>query len=179
MVSGYKDANNKFHPISPSKGVSRKKRIHSTEMMDAKGGVKIHIKQFNEGIRLRRINRNKDPKNLEWGFDLTDFKNGQFKDVLKGLGIAEGDVTDDIGEDLDGKPYRRGFVWHGEGIEITTGNNPITGQYSNPNMREPEVNYASYIGITGLPDQVKMAVKLIKKHSDFRKGESQNRREFI
>jgi len=84
-----------------------------------------------------------------------------------------------MGEDLDGKPYRRGFVWHGEGIEITTGNNPITGQYSNPNMREPEVNYASYIGITGLPDQVKMAVKLIKKHSSVIKDESKNRRDFI
>jgi len=178
-MKGFKDKDNKFHPIKTQKGVSRKKRMSSTEILNPTGGVKVHLTKHNEGIRLRRINVNKDPKNKEWGFDFTDFKNGEFKDVLKGLGIAEGDVTDDIGEDLDGKPYRRGFVWHGEAIEITTGNNPITGQFSNPNMREPEVNYASYIGITGLPEQVDIAVKLIKKHSSFRKGESKNMRDFI
>lgn len=177
-MKGFKDSSGKFHPITQKE--PRKKRLdYNDPELDANIGIKINKTKHNEGIRLRRINVMKDPKNLEWGFDLTDFKNGQFKDVLKGLGIVEADVTNDMGEDLDGKPYRRGFVWHGEGIEITTGNNPITGQYSNPNMREPEVNYASYIGITGLPDQVKMAVKLIKKHSSDIKDESKNRRNFI
>ncbi len=177
-MKGFKDSKGKFHPIKQKE--PRKKRLdYNDPELIANIGIKLNKTKHNEGIRLRRINVMKDPKNLEWGFDLTDFKNGQFKDVLKGLGIAEGDVTNDMGEDLDGKPYRRGFVWHGEGIEITTGNNPITGQYSNPNMREPEVNYASYIGITGLPEQVKMAVKLIKKHSSVIKDESKNRRNFI
>jgi len=177
-MKGFKDSKGKFHPIAQKE--PRKKRLdYNDPELVANIGIKLNKTKHNEGIRLRRINVMKDPKNLEWGFDLTDFKDGQFKDVLKGLGIAEGDVTDDMGEDLDGKPYRRGYVWHGEGIEITTGNNPITGQYSNPNMREPEVNYASYIGITGLPDQVKMAVKLIKKHSSGIKDESKNRRNFI
>ena len=177
-MKGFKDSKGKFHPIAQKE--PRKKRLdYNDPELVANIGIKLNKTKHNEGIRLRRINVMKDPKNLEWGFDLTDFKDGQFKDVLKGLGIAEGDVTDDMGEDLDGKPYRRGYVWHGEGIEITTGNNPITGQYSNPNMREPEVNYASYIGITGLPDQVKMAVKLIKKHSSGIKDESKNRRTFI
>jgi len=53
MVKGYtKDGI--FHPIVKSKGVSRKKRIHVSEMLDTKGGVKVHISKHNESIRLKR-----------------------------------------------------------------------------------------------------------------------------
>lgn len=164
----------KFHPISPSKGVSRKKRIHSTEMMDAKGGVKVHIKQFNEGIRLKRTRLKNKPENfLEWGFDLTDFEPDTFPKMLNQLGMPL-DPRRSFHEDGQG----RGFVWETEGLLIETKNNPITGQYGQPQLREPEKNYAGYIGIEGTPEQVKETVKLIKKYSDS-EDESPNVRNFI
>ena len=61
---------------------------------------------------------------------------------------------------------------------IETKNNPITGEYGNPKQREPEKDYAGYIGITGQPEQVKIAVKLIKMFGTSQ-DESPKRREFI
>jgi len=171
MVKGFKDGRDRFHPITVKKGVRKSREPKKID------GVKLHIKKHVEGIRLKRkvISSNQ----IEWGFDLTEFKPDGFQKLLKDVGIPEGDVSKDFGEDLDGNKYGRGFIWHGEGIEITTGNNPITGQYARPEAREPEVNYASYIGITGLPDLVKVAVRSVKKNTVFIKDESKNMRDFI
>jgi hypothetical protein len=117
---------------------------------------------------------------LQWGFDLTDFKPNAFGKVLKELGIPQEYVrTYHEPDETRKERVGRGFVWEGEGIKIETKNNPITGQYGTEGQREPEINYAGYIGITGLPDQVKKAVQLIKKNTSFRKGESPNERQFI
>lgn len=117
-------------------------------------------------------------KKTEWGFDLTDFEPDGFQKVLKGLKIPLGNVSEDFGRDIDNAPYRRGWKWHGEGIEIITGNNPITGEYRQTTQRSPEKDYASYIGIEGERAKVLLAVKLIKETSG-NKDESPERRDFI
>lgn len=103
------------------------------------------------------------------GFDLSDFKPGGYKKVLKALGIPA--TADHQGS--------RGFFWKGRDILIVTGNNPITGKFNNPQNRKPERNYASYIGIEGSEEKVKRAVELIKKFTSYRKGESKGKRDFI
>jgi len=132
-----------------------------------------------QGVRLARSLKSTSSQ-LQWGFDLTEFKPDGFQKVLKELGIPQEYVrTWHEPDETRKEKVGRGFVWEGEGIKIETKNNPITGQYGTERMREPEINYAGYIGITGLPDQVKNAVKLIKKNTTYRKGESPNEREFI
>ena len=111
------------------------------------------------------------------GFDLTDFKPGGFKKFLKALGIpmvAKGSSTGASWS--DGKS----FYWRNKDIIIITNNNPITGQYYEPSRRSPEKNYASYVGIeTKDPKDMDRVVKLFKKHTSYRKGESKGRRDFI
>lgn len=115
----------------------------------------------------------------KWGFDLTTFKPQGFEKVLRELEIPEANVKEDIGTLLDNTQYRRGFTWAGDGIEITTSNNPITGEYSNPKMRSPQKDYASYIGIEGDRAKVLKAVKSIKINANDIKDESKEIRSFI
>lgn len=115
----------------------------------------------------------------KWGFDLTKFKPQGFEKVLTELEIPQASVKEDIGTLLDNTQYRRGFTWVGDGIEITTSNNPITGEYSNPRMRSAEKDYASYIGIEGDRAKVLKAVKAIKMNKNYIKAESPEERDFI
>ena len=112
---------------------------------------------------------------FQHGFDLTDFKPGGFKKVLKSLGIpatAKGSHT-------GGSDFSNGFYFRNKDIIIITGNHPITGKYRNKN-RAPERNYASYVGIeTKTREDMDRVVKLIKQNSSYRKGESRGRRDFI
>ena len=104
------------------------------------------------------------------GFDLTDFKPGGFKKVLKALGLPM--VADHKGNS--------GFFWRNKDIIIITGNNPITGQYYAQGRRPSEKDYASYVGIeTKDPKAMANVVKLIKQNTSYRKGESKGRRDFI
>ena len=109
------------------------------------------------------------------GFDLTDFKPGGFKKLLKTLGIP----TIAKGSHTGGSDTSNGFFFRNKDIVIITGNNPITGKYRNKN-RAPEKNYASYVGIE-TKDQKTMdkVVKLFKQNTSYRKGESKGRRSFI
>jgi len=58
-MKGFKDKNNKFHPINNKKGVSRKKRMPAKDMLTPTGGVKVfHTDKFdNEGNRMKRYAR--------------------------------------------------------------------------------------------------------------------------
>ena len=111
------------------------------------------------------------------GFDLTDFKPRGFEKFLTALGIpkiAKGSSTGASWS--DGKS----FYWRNKDIIIITGNNPITGQYRDEGRRSPEKNYASYVGIeTKNPEDMNNVIKLFKKHTSYRKGESKGRRSFI
>ena len=109
------------------------------------------------------------------GFDLTDFKPGGFKKLLKTLGIP----TIAKGSHTGGSDTSNGFFFRNKDIVIITGNNPITGKYRNKN-RAPEKNYASYIGIeTKNPKDMKGVVNLIKQNTSYRKGESRGTRGYI
>ena len=113
---------------------------------------------------------------FQHGFDLSDFKPGGFKKVLKALGIP----TIAKGSHQGGSDFSNGFYFRNKDIIIITGNNPITGQYRDEGRRSPEKNYASYIGIeTKNPKDMDKVVKLIKQNTSYRKGESRGRRDFI
>ena len=74
----------------------------------------------------------------------------------------------------------KSFFWRNKDIIIITGNNPITGQYRDKGRRDPEKNYASYVGIeTKDPKDMDRVVKLFKQNTSYRKGESKGRRSFI
>lgn len=109
---------------------------------------------------------------MKHGFDSTSFPSANhFAKVLAMAGIMSNAVPtrDKIGS----------FIWQGKDIEIVTGNNPITGEYSQPNRREPEIGYASYIGVEGKDKTVIAVVLEIKKQADFIKDESVGERDFI
>ena len=126
--------------------------------------------RLNEAVKIFR-------DGAQHGFDLTDFKPGGFKKVLRALGIpmvAKGSSTGASWSD------GRSFYWRNKDIIIITGNNPITGQYRDKGRRDPEKNYASYVGIeTKDPKDMDRVVKLFKQNTSYRKGESRGRRDFI
>ena len=111
------------------------------------------------------------PTETKWGFDLVSFVSVRgFAKVLAAVGISPYQ-----------EPHRGSggeFIWKGSGIFIVTGNDPITGEYREPGRREPQLGYASYMGIEGNPEKVAAAVQAVKKHGDY-KDESPGRREFI
>ena len=111
------------------------------------------------------------------GFDLTDFKPRGFEKFLTALGIPKVAKGSSTGASWsDGKS----FFWRNKDIIIITGNNPITGQYRDEGRRDPEKNYASYVGIeTKDPKQMDKVVKLFKQNTSYRKGESKGRRDFV
>ena len=105
------------------------------------------------------------------GFDLTDFKPGSFKKILKLLKIKPKAQLD---------RNESGWEWKGNGILIVTGNNPITGEYAGGAVkRKNEKNYASYIGVEGKPDMVETAVTLIRQYASYIKNESPGKRSYI
>ena len=113
---------------------------------------------------------------FQHGFDLSEFKPGGFKKVLKALSIP----TIAKGSHTGGSDTSNGFYFRNKDIIIITGNNPITGQYRDEGRRSPEKNYASYVGIeTKNPEDMDNVIKLFKKHTSYRKGESKGRRSFI
>lgn len=110
----------------------------------------------------------------EWGFDLTGFKDAEtFRQLLKRNGLTK------YKKECDEKYGYCKFTWKNKGIKIITGNNPITGEFSNKGWRKPEKGYASYIGITGEPEKVEKLVKDIKRTAQYIKDESECRRDFI
>ena len=104
------------------------------------------------------------------GFDLTDFKPGSFKKILKLLKIKPKAQLD---------RNESGWEWKGNGILIVTGNNPITGEYAGTIPRKKEKDYASYMGIEGKPELVQQAVELVHKWASYIKNESPGRRSYI
>ena len=137
------------------------------------------IMKMNDSWKNFRLNESlkifKD--GAQHGFDLTDFKPRGFEKFLTALGIPKVAKGSSTGASWsDGKS----FYWRNKDIIIITGNNPITGQYRDEGRRSPEKNYASYVGIeTKNPEDMDNVIKLFKKHTSYRKGESKGRRSFI
>jgi hypothetical protein len=120
---------------------------------------------------------------LEYGFDLTDFKPGGFQRFLKRVDISP-KITPSRGKNGE-------FIWTNDGLGLTivTGNNPITGEYSIKGRRDPEVDFASYIGISveklDDPDTVDpkeimdYVVNALKSNTSYIKGEDKKKRSYI
>ena len=104
------------------------------------------------------------------GFDLTDFKPGSFKKILKLLKIKPKAQLD---------RNESGWEWKGNGILIVTGNNPITGEFASRINGKPTRKSASYIGVEGKPDMVETAVTLIRQYASYIKNESPGKRSYI
>jgi hypothetical protein len=122
-----------------------------------------------EKADLGEAKGDKAAKPAMYGFDLTQFEDAAtFKKVLEKAGLP---LT--AKKDKDGY-----FLWKADGLELVTGNNPITGEYANSPERPKEEGYASYMGIEGEPAKVKVLVKAIKDHGDS-KDESPGERAFI
>ncbi len=132
------------------------------------------VKKFDAG----KFQMKPSTKKIEWGFDLTDFGSAaQWKQIVDEFGLKYARVEKK--SPVDEKYSYFHYEWKGPGILIVTGNNPITGEYSNPALRQPEKGYASYMGLEGEEWRVKQAVKMIKKLSTYIKDESKNDREYI
>lgn len=126
---------------------------------------------------LEKLAKRPSSKKIEWGFDLTDFGSAAtFKKIVDKFHLKFKKVEKK--SPISDSKYSE-FHWKGIGILIVTGNNPITGEYSNPGLRENEKGYASYMGLEGEDWRVRDAVKMIKDLATFTKDESPKRREFI
>jgi len=112
-------------------------------------------------------------KKHKWGFDLTDITASRWQTL-----IDEHDLVLCEIHPYPDRPEIKHFHWKGEGILIVTKNNPITGEYGEPGVREREVGYASYIGIEGKRSKV-LAVKNYIKRSGSIKDESPHERSYI
>lgn len=125
----------------------------------------------NKGLSMSEISEASKKKQAKWGFDLTKFESADdFKEVLELIGASE--------EPSQGK-YGQ-FIWKGKKATVVTGNNPITGHYMRVNQRDPEVGYASYIGISGDDAKiVKQVADKIKELTSDIKDESPNSSDFI
>lgn len=116
------------------------------------------------------------------GFDLTSFGDGKegadkFKKLLKAFGISEKPAPHY--SEFKGKKDQIGWEWKGKDLLIVTGNDPISGKYGQPNRRDDEVGYASYIGLEGSKESVKKAFSMVKELTDNIKDENPTEREYI
>jgi hypothetical protein len=110
-------------------------------------------------------------KGIKWGFDLTDFGSSKnFKKIVNKHKLVS------RRQKIDTNYYN--YIWEGHNLKMVTANNPITGAFSHPKYREPDVGYASYIGIQGKEKNVRDLVKDIKKNASI-KDESKLERDFI
>ena len=131
-------------------------------------------RKFGEPLpTLADVQRKKLTEAAKHGFDLTDFKSGGFKKLLKLLQIKP---KAKLTKSRHGASQ---WEWKGKNILIVTGNNPITGEYAEKGRRENEKNYASYMGIEGKSDMVETAVELIRQYASHIKNESPGRRGYI
>ena len=116
-------------------------------------------------------NKNVKPTSSKWGFDKIHFRTAEnFAKVLAagGVSVLQEPKHGSMGE----------FIWKGTGVAIVCFNNPITGEYAQPNQRGPEKGYGGYMGIEGNPDRVEAVVKAAKKYGKY-EDESPNARDFI
>lgn len=115
----------------------------------------------------------------EAGFDLTDFGSAEtFEKLLAALDLPADEnpkLQKDPTEDRDNGLY----VWANDSLALITANNPITGTYSDPEMRHDEEGYASYIGLSGTPAAVDEAYEVILDRAEFIKDRDPDRRQFV
>lgn len=112
---------------------------------------------------------------VESGFDLTTFDTAEnFCEVLEELDIDPYYDYFKLNTEPENDEYHL-FVWANENGMIVCGNNPITGEYRNPNARPFAKGYASYIGIEGTDEFVDEAFLLIKENARYKDRDPRGR----
>lgn len=111
----------------------------------------------------------------QWGFDLTTFGEGEqgalnFKEILKKHNLSQKPIH----SKEDGC-----YIWANASLFLVTGNNPLNGKYGRPGQRDPELGYASYIGIEGYPTDVEALASSIREKAEYIKEEVKHERQFI
>lgn len=77
-----------------------------------------------------------------------------------------------------GRGRNRCYVWTGPGIEVVTYNNPLTGEYNQPELRENDPGFASYIGASGDDEKVGEFYNLVCEVSDYIKAKDPTERSY-
>lgn len=148
------------------------------DAMDSEGPVSAEDEDGNSEIvweesktqtdEAKKSKGSSNGKKVDYGFDLTTFENAaNFLTTLELSGLSTTPKKNSDGY----------FVWSGDGLEMVTANNPLTGE-NDDSRRGKEEGYASYMGITGEPEKVKKLVSQIKKVAVY-KDESPGSRDFI
>lgn len=133
--------------------------------------------------RGRIVNVDHAEREVEAGFDLTDFGDAQrFGEMLESLdldpfddGVDHGCI--DTSREQDGSHGL--FVFANDRVALFTGNNPLTGEYGDPGARPDEKGYASYIGISGTHGAVQEVFEAVQEHAKYVKGRDPRDRSFI
>lgn len=107
----------------------------------------------------------------EAGFDLTEISATVWQRMIDGFGLS-------FEESSEGWVWSRYRDLEGERDFVISANNPITGEYHSGG-RGKEVDYASYIGISGSDAFVKDAFEYIKEHADYIKASNPKHRHYI
>jgi len=108
-------------------------------------------------------------KQYECGFDLTEIGLGNWINLIKRYDLRWTNRKTDTGA----------YVWGFPEGYIVTGNDPLSGNYSDPTVRLPEKGYASYIGVKGTKAFRDKVAKFIKRNAEYIKGYNPKRREYI
>lgn len=153
-----------------------------------------HIRVLDYGNSFVKIHHDTpEDARAEAGFDLTTFGSAEaFRLLLNALDLNTDTMTVDSEQASPGAEYAKVdkapddpdrdygvFVWANADLALLTGNNPRTGEYSDPSMRQNEKGYASYIGLSGTPEAVEEAYNLIEERATHIKGRDPNDRQFI
>lgn len=141
---------------------------YNEKIKELKNRVKV-LKQITDKYNNKGENNMKKIKEYNCGFDLTDIGLKEFIKLLKLNDLTWTNRKKDSGA----------YVWGFKDGHIVTGNCPLTGNYSNPAHREPEIGYASYIGVTGTKSFRDRVVKFIKRNAKYIKGYDPKQRSYI
>lgn len=125
------------------------------------------------------VNVHHEHGEVKAGFDLTDFRSAEtFVEMLQNIDMDPYWRYARV-EKSPGEREYYAYVWVNENGMIICGNNPITGEYSNPQDRVNQQGYASYIGVEGTEEFVQRATETIQEYAESIKDYNPNEREFI
>ena len=112
----------------------------------------------------------------QWGFALPKFKDGVFQAVLQELGIPLKVKLVQVGTS-----EFKYFLWKGNGVELITHGNPMTGEFRNevPGIRKYRLGFVRFMGLrSGNKEKLEEAVRLVQRYGR-PKDESKNELGFI
>jgi hypothetical protein len=108
----------------------------------------------------------------EDGFDLTSFGDADtFEAIVRDFGLRYDKV-----QSYADREDRYRFLWYNDEVLLTTGNNPLTGEYNMDGARSPEPGYASYMSVEGETEAVRTLSQRLRSDAEhvkeFTTGES-------